>query len=308
MTRSPDIALAARQVLLTDLLCGVDFVPAARPGSEVSSAEPEETLQVRRPDVARDTVEFADSEVEIKPAAVQAAVERSPTRDSIIKRQSDPAVLRQKQAKLDSLREKHDKQCLHCTTAGGHTRLVFGEGNPDADLMFIGEAPGAEEDKTGRPFVGRAGQKLDEIIRAMGFQREEVYIANVLKARPPENRTPTPLEAQRCSPWLAGQVRIIQPRVIVGLGKPACQFLLGRPVSITRERGQWQEYVSGLDAAEAELLGQDTSGSSGDSQAVRVPVMPTFHPAYILRNYTMEVRQAVWDDMQAVMRFLGSSR
>jgi DNA polymerase len=181
-----------------------------------------------------------------------------------------------RQALLDELRARHDASCPHCTTAKGHQRTVFGEGNPCAALMFIGEAPGAEEDRTGRPFVGRAGQKLDDMIRAMGLRREDVYIANVLKARPPDNATPTPDEADRCGPYLKEQVAIIRPRVIVALGKPAANYLLGSRDSMSSMRGRWA------------LFGE-------------TPVMPTFHPAYLLRSYTRENREKVWSDLQLAM-------
>lgn len=184
---------------------------------------------------------------------------------------------------LKELQARHDQVCPHCTSATYHTRTVFGEGNPDARLMFIGEAPGEEEDRTGRPFVGRAGQKLDEIIRAMGMQREDVYIANVLKSRPPENRTPLQHEVEACGAFLREQVRIIEPVVIVALGGPAAKMLLQTETGITRLRGMWGTY------AVDDLL---------------IPVMPTFHPAYLLRNYTVDTRQKMWSDMQAVMKRL----
>jgi len=188
-----------------------------------------------------------------------------------------------KTAALDALRRRHDETCPHCATAGGHTQTVFGEGNADAALMFVGEAPGAEEDRTGRPFVGRAGQKLNDIIQAMGLRREDVYIANVLKSRPPDNRTPLAHEVEGCGPFLAEQIRIIGPRVIVTLGGPAAKLLLNTETGITRIRGQWATYFDGHR---------------------HVDVMPTFHPAYLLRNYTVETRKQVWADMQAVMEKL----
>ncbi|MCZ6734880.1 MAG: uracil-DNA glycosylase [Planctomycetota bacterium] len=184
---------------------------------------------------------------------------------------------------LEALRARHDGTCPHCTQATAHTHTVFGEGNPDAALMFIGEAPGEEEDRTGRPFVGRAGRKLDDIIKAMGWRREEVYIANVLKSRPPGNRTPLAGEVEVCTEFLAEQIRIIRPQVIVGLGSPATKWLLGTNQGITRLRGQWAAYTDG---------------------ALSIPVMPTFHTAYLLRNYTAETRARVWSDMQAVMAVL----
>jgi DNA polymerase len=146
--------------------------------------------------------------------------------------------------------------------------------------MFIGEAPGEEEDRTGRPFVGRAGRKLEEILEAMEMQRQQVYIANILKSRPPGNRTPLPGEVEGCASFLAEQIRIIRPTVIVGLGGPAVKWLLRTSEGITRLRGTWGVYFDG---------------------ALSVAVMPTFHPAYLLRNYTLETRSRVWSDMQAVM-------
>lgn len=151
--------------------------------------------------------------------------------------------------------------------------------------MFIGEAPGEEEDRTGRPFVGRAGQKLDEIIKAMGMRREEVYIANVLKSRPPQNRTPLLHEVEACAPFLREQIRVISPWVIVALGGPATKMLLQTETGIMRLRGQWGTYADG---------------------DVRIAVMPTFHPAYLLRNYTPDTRRKMWSDMQAVVQRLQS--
>lgn len=191
-------------------------------------------------------------------------------------------------AALEALRREHDASCPHCTEQiGSITQMVFGEGNPEADLMFIGEAPGEEEDRTGRPFVGRAGKKLDEIIQAMGLSRETVYIANVLKSRPPNNRTPLQPEVDACSPYLVRQMQIIQPKVIVTLGGPATKLMLNTTVGITRLRGQWAEYVD-------------------EARGLAIPVMPTFHPAYLLRNYTPETRRQVWSDMQAVLERLGA--
>lgn len=157
---------------------------------------------------------------------------------------------------------------------------VFGEGASDADLMFVGEAPGADEDREGRPFVGAAGKKLNDMISAMGYSREEVYIANILKARPPGNRAPLPDEIADHSPFLVEQLQIIQPRVVVALGRPAAHFLLGTTEPISRLRGIWGKW---------------------DHEGLSIDVMPTFHPAYLLRQYTPEVRAQVWSDMQQVM-------
>ena len=192
--------------------------------------------------------------------------------------------VRAKTRALEELHQRHDETCPHCTASTDHTQTVFGEGNPDADLMFVGEAPGEQEDRTGRPFVGRAGKKLDDIIQAMGMQREDVFIANVLKSRPPNNRTPLTQEVEGCSPFLTEQIQIIEPRVIVTLGGPATKLLLNTEVGITRLRGQWARI------------------RFGDED---IDVMPTFHPAYLLRNYTIQTRKEVWSDMQAVLEKLG---
>lgn len=184
--------------------------------------------------------------------------------------------------RLDALKSWHAAHCPHCLVATGHTQLVFGEGDPNAALMFVGEAPGETEDQLGRPFVGRAGKKLDEMIVAMGLSRERVYIANVLKSRPPENRTPLPTEAERCGCTLSGQIAIIRPRCIVALGGPAAKLLLRTDIGITKLRGQW----AALRPPEWLPGGEPTQ------------VMPTFHPAYLLRNYTLETRRAVWSDLQ----------
>lgn len=189
-----------------------------------------------------------------------------------------------KQAALDDLKARHDRDCPHCTNTTYHTQTVFGEGSPDAQLMFIGEAPGAEEDKTGRPFVGRAGQLLEKMINAMGLAREDVYIANVLKSRPPDNATPTLTEVSKCAPYLTEQIRIIRPAAIVALGAPSAKFLLQTSEGISRLRGQWHNCLFG---------------------DLEVPVMPTFHPAFLLRQYTPENRNKVWSDLQLVMDRLG---
>ncbi|MCE2883740.1 MAG: hypothetical protein LW806_02410 [Planctomycetaceae bacterium] len=194
-----------------------------------------------------------------------------------------------KRSRLDALRTLHASDCPHCTRATGFTNLVFGDGNPDADVVFVGEAPGETEDLTGRPFVGKAGEKLDEMIRAMGFAREDVYIANVLKARPPENRTPLAQEIERCGPYLLAQLAVIRPKAIVTLGGPATKLLLQSELGITRLRGVLHEVTLGR----------------AEGQPFTVPVMPTFHPAYLLRNYTLEVRKQVWDDLKKVLAVLG---
>jgi len=181
---------------------------------------------------------------------------------------------------LESVREEIG-DCTRCKLHKGRTNLVFGVGNPKARLMFVGEAPGEDEDKKGEPFVGKAGQLLTKMIEAMGIRREDVYICNTVKCRPPNNRNPEPDELLSCEPFLKGQLAAVQPEVIVTLGKFAAQALLREATPITRLRGNWREYEG-------------------------IPVMPTFHPAYLLRS--PQEKGKVWDDLQQVMKKLGLER
>lgn len=169
--------------------------------------------------------------------------------------------------------------CQRCRLHEKRTNIVFGVGDPKARLMFIGEGPGVDEDRRGEPFVGRAGQLLTKIIEAIGLKRDQVYIANVVKCRPPENRTPLPDEVNTCSPFLFQQIATIRPRVIVCLGTPAAQTVLATRETITRMRGTFRE-VDGIQ------------------------IMPTFHPAYLLRNPA--AKKDVWEDMKKVMVCLKS--
>ena len=181
------------------------------------------------------------------------------------------------------------ESCTKCPLHETRTHVVFGVGNPDADLMFIGEAPGADEDRQGEPFVGRAGQLLTQIIESgMKIKRSEVYIANVLKCRPPGNRNPETSEVETCSPYLVRQIGLIQPKVIVALGSFAAQMLLGTKTGITRLRGEFHPCnVPGLRVLPHK----------------QPPViMPTYHPAYLLRN--PGAKREVWEDIQQVMTFL----
>jgi uracil-DNA glycosylase family 4 len=179
---------------------------------------------------------------------------------------------------LDALRA-FIGDCTRCKLHGGRTNLVFGVGDPKAELMFVGEGPGADEDAKGEPFVGRAGQLLTDIIeRGMGMQRSEVYICNVVKCRPPGNRNPEPDEVEACEPFLFRQIEIVKPRVIVGLGTFAVQSVLKVKTPISKLRGNWHE-VRGI------------------------KMMPTFHPAYLLRNPSD--KRLVWSDIQEVMKSLG---
>lgn len=164
--------------------------------------------------------------------------------------------------------------CKRCKLCAGRTQIVFGIGDPDANLMFVGEGPGADEDRQGEPFVGRAGRKLNEMIQAIGLDRSQVYIANVVKCRPPDNRTPEADEVATCSPFLFRQIEAVRPRVLVALGAPAAKTLLGTRDGITKIRGQWGWFRG-------------------------IPVMPTYHPAYLLRAYTVENRRKVFEDLKA---------
>lgn len=170
--------------------------------------------------------------------------------------------------------------CCRCGLGETRQNLVFGVGNPDASLVLVGEAPGSEEDRRGEPFVGEAGQLLDRILKAMHLERKDVYICNVLKCRPPKNRDPLPEEIASCEPFLVRQLMAIRPQVIVTLGRFAAQSLLRSKTPISRLRGTWQTYQG-------------------------IPLMPTFHPAYLLRNPAG--KREVWEDMKQVMEVLKGS-
>jgi DNA polymerase len=170
--------------------------------------------------------------------------------------------------------------CHRCPLSAGRTNIVFGTGNAGADLVFVGEAPGREEDIKGEPFVGKAGQLLTRIISAMGLSRDDVYICNVIKCRPPDNRDPLPPEIEMCEPFLKKQLEIIKPRVICALGSFASQTLLKSEVRISRLRGQFRDYNG-------------------------IPLMPTYHPSFLLRN--PHAKRDVWEDIQSVMDLLDLS-
>lgn len=174
--------------------------------------------------------------------------------------------------------ESEVRGCTRCGLSEGRTQTVFARGSHDAEIVFVGEAPGFHEDEQGVPFVGPAGQLLDKMIGAMGYKPEQVYICNVLKCRPPENRTPLPNEAAACEPYLAEQLALVQPKVIVALGKCAAENLGCIPEGARGWRGVWRSYRN-------------------------IPVMPTYHPAFLLRS--PEMKRPVWHDLQAVMKRLG---
>jgi DNA polymerase len=265
---------------------GVDFVPlyrskkAAAPVVMVTAAAPA----------------FAPVEVEPKPAApapprqapaaaAAATIENGGVVPPLAAAdyRDDPRRA-EATAALRKVLDRYNADAPHQHFVTDHHTIVFGEGDPCARLMFIGEAPGADEDRTGRPFVGRAGQLLTKMINAMGLRREDVYITNVLKTRPPNNATPTLEEAKLCSPYLFEQIGIIRPEAIVTLGLPATRLILGTDQSMSALRGRWSEFAW---------------------DDLRVPVMPTYHPAFLLRSYTKENREKVWSDLQKAMERVG---
>ena len=182
---------------------------------------------------------------------------------------------------LQAMEENEVRPCTKCRLCEQRTKTVFGEGDPDAKIFFIGEGPGENEDLSGRPFVGKAGQLLEKMITAMGLSRQQVWIGNIVKCRPPGNRVPLPDEVATCTPYLLRQLEIVRPSVIVTLGLPAAKFMLQNPrLTMTRLRGQWQSWRG-------------------------IKLMPTFHPSYVLRVYTPETRAAVWNDLQQVLHAIG---
>jgi DNA polymerase len=184
---------------------------------------------------------------------------------------SDPEAREAKAARLAELDAKQVSVCTKCALHTSRNHTVFGVGNPDADVVFVGEAPGRDEDLQGEPFVGRAGQLLNKILAAIGFQREDVYIANILKCRPPDNRDPAPDEVMQCEPYLIRQLEIIEPKVICALGRVAATTLLKTGMSLTKMRQQVHDYHG-------------------------IPLIPTYHPAALLRNPNW--KRPAWEDVQ----------
>lgn len=213
-----------------------------------------------RPSAARATLAVPESPVIVRPSA-----------------EGLPGVVEGERPTLDQIRRELG-DCRRCKLCDGRKNLVFGSGNPRAELVFVGEGPGADEDAQGVPFVGAAGQLLTKMIEAMGFHRDDVYICNVVKCRPPGNRNPEPDEVAACEPFLRSQLKAVQPKAIVALGKFAAQTLLRDTTPITKMRGNWREYEG-------------------------IQLMPTFHPAYLLRQ-PAEKKKA-WEDLQQVMKFFG---
>ncbi len=266
---------AFRQHLATDLLLGVDRVPIGVVSPPAQEA-PSPSQPMARP--------MRDDAADAGPPPQRAAPE---ARVVIASAPGIAGADRQRKLQLlETIDASEVRGCTKCGLCDSRTQTVFGEGDPDAALMFIGEGPGVQEDRLGRPFVGPAGDMLNKQIAAMGLEREQVYIANVVKCRPPNNRAPTPQEAQTCGAYLYRQVQIISPKVIVALGGPATKLLLNTVKGITSIRGTWHSFdqIPGM---------------------TPIPVMPTFHPAYLLRAYTPDTRKKVWSDLQKAMQRLG---
>lgn len=208
------------------------------------------------------------------PVSPEPAADASqPLEPALIARDPGPRPAGQRLS-LAQIREELGEDCSRCKLSAGRTQIVFGVGNPHARLMFVGEGPGRDEDEQGEPFVGAAGQLLTRIIEAIGLTREDVYIANVVKCRPPGNRNPEPDEIEACRPFLEKQIESIGPKLLVGLGNIAVKSLLEVDTGIMRMRGNWREYRG-------------------------IPFMPTIHPSYVLRNEA-EGRRMIWDDFRKV--------
>lgn len=260
-----------------------------RAATSLPIAEPTTVVAERAPkkDLVTTSSAAPATEAAAQPRAASAA-SRKPSAPAVnpVPSKLAPAT-GTKAERLAAMREKVLPCTLCPNLVASRIQVVFGVGSPEAELMFVGEAPGADEDLAGEPFVGKAGQLLTKVIETMGLSRDQVYIANVLKCRPDMpagssgNRKPTLPEMNTCKPYLLEQIEIIQPRVIVGLGATAMEGLLGvDKFFITKERGHWKEFAG-------------------------IPLMPTFHPAYVLRNQALSVKRQVWEDMLQVLEKLG---
>ena len=246
---------------------GVPSVPLVESAAEpqVVAPAPRSPAGVERAPLAAGPTASAIAPARAEPAPVRAPI-------------AVPADAEGRRARLTVLAEKV-RGCTRCVLHTERTQTVFARGTGSAGLCFVGEGPGADEDAQGYPFVGAAGQLLDRMIVAMGLTRDEVYVCNIVKCRPPKNRKPEPDEMAACKPYLEEQLELVQPQVLVALGATAVQGLLGTTEGITRLRGKWKLYRG------------------------RIPVMPTFHPAYLLR--TPGAKREVWEDLQAVLRQMG---
>jgi DNA polymerase len=267
---SPDRSKAARELLAFYAEAGVDTAVAEQANDFLSAPEP---LPAPPPAVAAPT---RTVDPRLVPVPARPAVSPSPTPDAAVMAAREAA---RSAASLDELRailERFDG----CSLKGSASRLVFADGTPGSRLMLVGEAPGAEEDRQGLPFVGRSGQLLDRMLAAIGLDRSKVYIANIVPWRPPGNRTPTPVETQICLPFIQRQIELSNPDVLVTIGQPSTGALLGVQ-GITKNRGRWFPFNTG-------------------SREIRA--MPMLHPAYLLR--TPLAKRHAWRDMLAIKKAL----
>lgn len=304
-----DLELARRivaQDAQTSKLLGVDFVPSYRTGdfnlehvshhsahAELRESNPAESSapvvpgsKVQAP-ISGPSVAIFEAKP-LPPTSSPKAASAIQPADSAVAASHMPRDPNRTAADVErdlaAIRADYERDAPHRAFVTSFNNIVFGEGNPLARIMFVGEAPGEEEDKTGRPFVGRAGQLLDKMIAGMGLKRSDVYIANILKTRPPNNATPTVDECIICMPYIARQIAAIRPEAIVTLGLTSTKALLRTDLTMSRLRGVWASYKT--------------------VDGVLIPVMPTFHPAYVLRAYTDENRQKVWSDLKMVLQRL----
>ncbi len=286
MSELSELAAAVRAHVEWLVTSGAAGVPRDRSGASPRAAAPNVV------ETAPNVVETAPNVVETAPDVAQTAPDVAQTPVIV---QPSPAVVvavpgaaagapaplldvSERRRRLELLAERV-KPCTRCALHAGRTQTVFARGTGTSGLCFVGEGPGADEDAQGFPFVGKAGQLLDRMIEAMGFGRDDVYVCNIVKCRPPNNRKPEPEEMAACMPYLKEQLELLQPEVMVALGATAVQGLFGTTEGITRLRGRWKLYGG------------------------RTPVMPTFHPAFLLRNPA--AKREVWDDLQAVLRQMG---
>ena len=272
-----------------DRALGLDVSPRPLHGSRDSSGVTEPRTVVHVKDVVHAPTDVRAVVAAPAGARVQVAAPASVRDVRVATTSLAPAGSREERmARLAEIESRHAATCQLCGVSGAKGKLVFGEGAPDAEIMFVGEVPGEPEERAGRPFMGPAGEKLDEMIRAMGLTRADVYIASVIKSRLPGDRAPNPEDIAACGPYLLEQVLVVQPRVLVTLGGPATKWICGVDAGISRIRGTWQSWTP-------------PAGASCPS----IPVMPTYHPSYVLRTYTRQVRAEVWSDLRAVLARIG---
>lgn len=265
------LARIVRQNLTADGLLGLSFLPV-RPGRPTTPPPPS------TPDLP--AAPSPTPPVRQNAAASQPTAETDMSNELFTSPMTGAALSAEEKRERLAKLEAQVAQCTKCALWRTRTQTVFARGSEQAPIVFVGEAPGEDEDAQGKPFVGRAGKLLDRIITAMKLREDEYYICNILKCRPPNNRTPAPDEVSLCWPYLQQQLDILAPQVIVALGAPAAHTLLNTRIGIGKLRGTWHQYEG-------------------------VKVMPTYHTAYLLRAYTPENRRKVWEDMQKVMAAIG---